>query len=137
MAYYEWTERLSVGIPSIDRQHKTLIGYINSLAEAAEGSNGSSPLLVGFILDKLVAYTKQHFIYEEMLFDRYGYQEAAEHKQHHQQLAAQVVAYNTRYKQGDTGFSQELLEFLMGWLNRHILIEDIAYSGFLLKQGCQ
>jgi len=135
MAFYEWTERLSVGIPSIDRQHKTLIGYINTLAEAARENNGSSAVVIGFVLNNLVSYTKMHFIYEEMLFDRYGYEEEKEHKMHHRKLAVQVEQYYARYKSGDSGFSEDLLAFLMEWLNYHILVDDVAYAGFLSSQG--
>lgn len=136
MAFYEWTERLSVGIPSIDRQHKTLIGYINTLAEAVH--NGNSPnTILGMVLDNLVTYTRMHFIYEEMLFDRYAYQEAEDHKQHHKKLVLQVAEYSTRFKQGENNLGVELLEFLMWWLNHHILIDDVAYSAFLSQQGCK
>jgi hemerythrin-like metal-binding protein len=133
MAFYEWTARLSVGISSIDRQHKTLIGYINTLAEAINKDN--SQVVVGIVLGNLVSYTKMHFIYEEMLFDRYGYQETQAHKALHKKLTAQVDEYYTRFKKGDTSFSADLLEFLMDWLNHHILIEDVAYSAFLTQHG--
>jgi hemerythrin len=135
MAFYEWTERLSVGISSIDRQHKTLIGYINTLAEAVQSNNNTSQIVIGVVLGNLVSYTKMHFIYEEMLFDRYGYREEKEHKRLHKKLTAQVDEYYTRFKRGDSGFSADLLEFLMEWLNHHIMIEDVAYSDFLTKQG--
>lgn len=137
MVFYEWTERLSVGISSIDRQHKTLIGYINTLAEAIQGGNATSHVVIGIVLGNLVSYTKIHFIYEEMLFDRYGYQEEKEHKMHHRKLTAQVDEYYARFKRGDSDLSSDLLEFLMGWLNHHILIDDVAYADFLTKQGCK
>jgi hemerythrin len=137
MAFYEWTERLAVGIASIDRQHKTLIGYINTLAEAMHDNKGIPPVVLGLVLDNLVTYTKMHFIYEEMLFDRYGYQEAEDHKKHHKKLIMQVAEYCERFKKGDNDFGKELLEFLMWWLNHHILIDDVAYSAFLAQQGCK
>jgi hemerythrin-like metal-binding protein len=134
MAFYEWTPRLSVGIGSIDRQHRTLIDYINTLADAvATGTNAKT--VIGTTLNNLVTYTKMHFMYEEMLFDRFGYAESAEHKAHHVSLVDRVAAYADRFKAGDVGLGGEVLEFLKDWLNHHILKDDVAYSGFLIEHG--
>ncbi|MCB1809729.1 MAG: bacteriohemerythrin, partial [Candidatus Competibacteraceae bacterium] len=66
MAFMAWTEELSVKIPSIDRQHRTLIGYINKLDDAL--GRGHAEQLIEMILNGLVRYTSAHFMYEEMLF---------------------------------------------------------------------
>jgi hemerythrin len=129
MALYEWTDRLSVGDEAIDKQHRVLIGYINSLAEAIEQENNISTLL-GMLLSKLVVYTKAHFIYEEMLFHANDYPDLEEHKKYHQLLTQQVDEFYTRFKAGDVNLGFELLDFLMNWLNKHILGSDLAYVEF-------
>lgn len=133
MAFYEWSDRLSVGIGSIDRQHKVLIGYINTLAEGS--AKGTLNSIVGTVLNNLVAYTKSHFIYEEMLFDQFGYAETVEHKRHHASLVARVDDFYTRFKRGESIPGIELLEFLKEWLNHHILKDDMGYAPFLAAHG--
>ncbi len=133
MAFYDWSERLSVGIDSIDRQHKVLIGYINTLADGV--ANGTINTIVGKVLNNLITYTKSHFMYEEMLLDSCGYSDIVEHKRHHTNLVGKVDDFYARFKRGETIPGTELLEFLKDWLNHHILKDDIAYSKTLIAKG--
>ena len=133
MPFIEWNDRLSVSVPSIDRQHKTLIKYINKLEGALAGGKIAETL--PFVLTGLKSYTQVHFIYEEMLFEKYHYPEEADHKVSHGKLFVKVADFQSRFEQGDTIFGPELLDFLKNWLNNHILKEDMSYSEFLLEQG--
>lgn len=133
MAFIEWTDELSVGIGTVDGQHKVLIGYINELEEAIAG--GTAREVVGLILNGLSSYTRAHFMYEEMLFDLHGYPETEGHKAAHGKLFDRVGEYRDRFTGGEGDIGPELLEFLKAWLNKHILKEDMAYSGYLLGKG--
>lgn len=133
MAFYDWNERLSVGIDSIDRQHKVLIGYINTLADGV--ANGTINTIVGKVLNNLITYTKSHFMYEEMLLDQCQYRDCVEHKRHHTALIAKVDDFYSRFKRGESIPGVELLEFLKDWLNHHILKDDVAYSPTLKANG--
>ena len=59
----EWTEELSVGVPSIDEQHKVLIRLLNELFDATQAERGQT--LLGKVLNELADYTVYHFQYEE------------------------------------------------------------------------
>lgn len=39
MVRYEWSDQLATGDEVLDRQHRTLIGYVNALAEVVEQKN--------------------------------------------------------------------------------------------------
>ena len=56
MSFFEWKERMSVGDDMVDSDHQKLIGYLNEMHEAMIAGRGKQ--VVGEILDKLVAYTK-------------------------------------------------------------------------------
>ena len=43
--FLEWNETLSVGVPSIDEQHKALLGLLNELFDATEAGSMRSPSL--------------------------------------------------------------------------------------------
>lgn len=135
MAFYEWREELSVHIPSIDRQHQVLIGYINDLHAAAGSQNAN--VLAARILKKLVQYTTVHFLYEEMLFGAYHYPQDVEHKASHQKFIDEINAMEKACASGDAQVPAKLLDLLKFWLNHHILKDDMAYSEYLLKQGVQ
>jgi len=62
---------LSVNIQSIDEQHKKLVALVNNLNDAM--SSGKGQLIMGKILDDLVAYTKTHFATEERLMTTHTY----------------------------------------------------------------
>ncbi|MFO1352424.1 MAG: bacteriohemerythrin [Gammaproteobacteria bacterium] len=133
MSFMNWTDQLSVRIPSVDRQHKVLIGYINKLADVVQKE--VSPQLVDLVLKGLITYTKVHFMYEEMLFKTYKYAEMDDHKRAHVKFISRVNQFNERFKAGDSNVGLDLLNFLKDWLSIHILKEDVAYSEYMLAKG--
>ncbi len=131
--FYEWNDDLSVGVPSIDRQHKVLIALINDLHIAIDAGKGSDA--AKFILKKLVNYAKAHFIYEESLFTRLNYSATEEHLASHKKIEAQLSELMEKSKSSNFDLSEELMIFLKNWLNNHILKEDMGYSELLIKNN--
>ena len=128
-----WDESLSVGIGSIDEQHKRLVTMINDLFSAVRTGQGRNR--TSKILDDLVAYTKEHFGYEERLFTEHGYAETDQHKQAHKKLVDQVLDFHRRFKSGQADVDTDLLLFLKDWLINHIMKTDKRYSAFLKEKG--
>jgi hemerythrin-like metal-binding protein len=134
MPLIEWTAELSVGIESIDEQHKKLVNMINALNDAML-SNSSNELL-GKIFTGLAAYTQKHFAYEENMFAEYGYPNSQEHKRQHNELIAQVVELKGRFLDNPQGtISNDLMLFLKRWLTNHIMRTDKEYTEFLISKG--
>ena len=128
-----WTSDLSIGINSIDEQHKVIINMINSLNVALD--DGSSHQVIPEIFDSLAVYIKTHMDYEESLFQQYVYVESKSHIEEHTKLKHQVFELQERMKGGDFMVGIELISFLKDWLNHHILEIDMAYSEFLISKG--
>lgn len=133
--FYEWNDNLSVGVPSIDRQHKVLISLINDLHDAIEQGNGASQAKP--ILKKLINYAKAHFIYEESLFKGKNYTEEEEHLESHQKIKTKLSELKDKSENKDFDLSEELMVFLKNWLNNHILKEDMSYSEILVNSKTQ
>ena len=134
MALIEWTAELSVGIDSIDEQHKKLVNMINALNDAM--LTNSSNELLGKIFTGLAAYTQKHFAYEENMFAEYGYTDSIEHKRQHGELIAQVVELKERFIENPQGtMSVDLMLFLKRWLTNHIMRTDKEYAEFLISKG--
>jgi hemerythrin len=134
MPLMEWTDKLSVGVPSIDAQHKKLVGIANELYDAMKAGHGKDVL--DKTLDGLINYTVTHFKYEEKLFGQTGYAASGPHLKQHEDLTKQVLVIQEKMKKG-VSFAQsmEVMEFLKNWLTNHILVSDKAYGPHLTSKG--
>lgn len=133
MSLISWSSQLSVGIDSIDEQHKKLVNMINALNDAI--SEGRSKDIMQKIFDGLAVYTTKHFAYEEDLFAQHGYAQSAAHQAEHNALLAQVGELKTKMDEGDFMIGIEVMAFLKDWLTNHILKTDMAYKDFLVAKG--
>ncbi|MCB1853155.1 MAG: hemerythrin family protein [Gammaproteobacteria bacterium] len=133
--FVEWSDKLSVGIEEIDDQHKQLANLVNRMHEAIQERHGNQ--VVGEILEELTNYTRIHFAVEESLMRILGYPDYEEHQEHHEQLLEQVVDLKAKVAAGKASIGFELMHFLKLWLTKHIMKEDMAYSGFFLAAGAR
>ncbi len=133
MAMFTWDNRFAVGIAAIDTEHQRLVATLNELFDAMMAGKGNDA--TSQVLDKLIGYTATHFATEEKLFDQHGYPQTAAHKQEHQELVKQVLAFQADFKAGKSTLSNELMQFLKQWLMTHILGSDKAYVPFLHSKG--
>jgi len=133
MSLIQWNDHLSVGIGSIDEQHKKLINMINGLNDAL--SEGQVDEILVKIFDGLTVYTIKHFGYEEKLFAQYGYAETEAHQNEHRALIKQVTDLQQKMNDGDFIIGVEVMAFLKEWLMNHILKTDMAYAKFLASKG--
>ena len=130
MVVIQWTEAMSVGVPAVDHDHKVLIGLINSLGEATRGDHDVIQVIAG-ALATLIAYTQYHFEREEKMMEACDYPDLEAHREEHHALTAEVMALKDRFLSGEPDISVEgMLLFLTGWLNHHILLQDMEYRGY-------
>jgi hemerythrin len=134
MSLLEWNENLSVGVPSVDTQHKKLLGMLNELYDAMQ--TGNSQAVLGNVLKELADYTVYHFQYEESLFAQTGYREAPEHKEEHDALTKMVRQLKQKYEAGARPtLSEEALNLLRKWLFLHITGSDRKFGPHLTSMG--
>lgn len=129
----DWKDEYSVGIESIDEQHKKLISLINMLQTSVDYSTGEE--FERECLAAVVDYTKTHFVYEEGLMSKYGYPDFEAHKAQHQEMISKVNDLLASYEDHPESAMKEALDFLKQWLIRHINGTDKQYSEFLLSKG--
>ena len=133
MSLVVWSDKLSVGIKSIDDQHSVLFDTINNLHAAM--LKGQSRSVVGTLLHTLVGYTREHFTAEEAMMETAKYPALSAHRIKHEELTKQVEEYVTRHESGDITFSIQLSFFLSDWLSKHIQSTDQEYGPWLNKHG--
>jgi len=129
----DWKDEYSVGIESIDEQHKKLINLINALQAIVDYS--ASEEFEQECLAAVVDYTKTHFVYEEGLMIKYGYPDFEAHKAQHQRMIDKVNDLLAAYEKNPESAMKDALDFLKQWLIRHINGTDKQYSEFLLSKG--
>ena len=131
--FIEWKNEYSVGIDSIDQQHKKLVNLINQLQTAVDYSTGEE--FEREALDEVVDYTRTHFTYEEGLMEQHGYPDFEPHKAQHRKMITRVEEVIKEYEQDSDVAIQDALDFLRDWLIHHINGTDKQYSEFLRGKG--
>ncbi|MDC0336266.1 bacteriohemerythrin [Pseudodesulfovibrio sp.] len=131
----EWIDKFSVGIPSIDKQHKKLIGLIAKLQQSVLDGLGLEGLLI--LLLELEEYTGYHFDYEERVLEKHGYpkDKLEAHIQEHEEITEIVSKHIAEFSQKKEMLDIKVLHFLMDWTDEHMTGTDMEYSDFLKSKG--
>lgn len=128
--YFQWTEAMSVGVESLDTDHKCMVRIINLLDGI--NKNGDAKRTVQTVLDTLRLYGRFHFRREERVMEAVRFPGAAFHRAEHQGFTRYIESLRARYgDQDDPKLARELLDYLTGWLRHHILIQDFAYKPYV------
>lgn len=130
---FEWDEKYSVGIQSIDSQHKEIFRHLSKLLEAMKQGQASD--VITPIILELERYAALHFQKEEFFFQRFNFLGAAEHIKEHQRFKEKVASLKDDLKSGKITLSFELLNFLKDWIDHHILIIDKQYVDCFRQNG--
>ena len=128
VTYIVWKEEFSVGVESLDAQHKQVISILNKLYD--EFQIGFEPYIKKNILTKLNIFTETHFHYEETILRITEYPEYEEHKKYHTFMKDKTKIITAEILSSDHGY-HELLKIITDWWINHILITDMKYSNFL------
>ena len=135
MALLTWGNQYSVGVSALDKQHANLFCILNELNDAMK--SGQSKMVLGPLLDELMAYTRHHFADEERRMKEADYPGLETHRIQHEALTRQVVEFAARFKSGEAALSIELMEFLRNWLAGHIQGADKEYAPWMSKPSVQ
>jgi hemerythrin-like metal-binding protein len=133
MALFTWNDEYSVGVQSIDKQHKKLFGMVNELHDAMSAGKGSQ--LAPAIIERLANYAQEHFAHEEDMMKLAKYPDFANHRAEHDKLVGEVARMARGIGDGSVGLAMRLQEFLCNWLKTHIAQRDKKYRGHLQVAG--
>jgi len=125
-----WDERVSIGVPEIDRQHQILFSVINQLMGLHE--EGATDTFD--ILEQLTHYLNYHFHTEHTLMLGLDYPDFQEHSASHQNFIDRVLGFLDDYEHSKMPPPRDLLAFLHEWFIQHILQTDRRLGAFLQRQ---
>ena len=129
MALMEWNQKYSVGVPAMDTQHQKWFGILNRLHEAM--LTGKSADALRAVMSEMVAYTRTHFMEEELMLKVRKYPQFAEHKAKHDAFTKEVQDLEAKMIAGAPVLSMQMMDSLRKWLSGHILAEDVRYGAYL------
>jgi hemerythrin len=119
-----WQDSYSIGIDTIDTQHKQLFDIMNKIYVASEEESDLEIIIPLF--DQLQDYTKYHFDEEEQFFTTLSKSNIEQHKNEHRFFINELEKIKQQSLRIGT-ISLELLYFLNDWLVNHIQVEDPKY----------
>jgi len=134
MAFFEWTDELSVGVEQMDLQHKKLIAIINEFHNAVSIDKSKDQSAVKKAVESLSDYVRTHFDDEEALMQKHNFPKLDFHIQIHERLAQKVNEYATKLQTGQKVMNLDMAIFLKGWLEDHIGQTDKMYGDFITGQ---
>jgi hemerythrin len=133
MAFFEWTDQLSVNVRAIDNQHKKLVEMINALNDAMLAHKGRE--MQKATIDAMVDYAATHFTLEEGYMKKFNYPEFPAHKKEHDEFTRTARDLKERADKKGFGLTLEIMGFLKDWLQNHIMGTDKRYSRFFNEHG--
>jgi hemerythrin-like metal-binding protein len=133
MALMTWRNQYSVGVETLDDQHKSLMKALNELHAAS--MRGQAQKVAGPLLSQLVSLASGHFSAEEKLMESIKFPGLALHRAKHKELAGMIAEFFTRHEKGDTTVYTQLLYFMRDWQTKHMQTEDQDYAGWLRAHG--
>ena len=133
MALMTWNSKYSVGVDTLDIQHKALIRALNELHAAS--MRGEARKVAGPLMRQIISIASEHFSAEERLMESTGFAGFAGHRAKHQELAGKIAEFVARHEKGDTTVYVQLLYFMRDWQTKHMQNEDQEYAPWLSAHG--
>lgn len=124
---FEWKDEYSVHITELDDQHKKLFTLINELENCVNTGNFKDT--VNHALDELMEYVNIHFETEEYYLKKSNYSNLEKHQQIHNDIKEDLNKKINHIINRDI-MSLDVIglyNFLVKWLETHILNEDQKY----------
>jgi hemerythrin len=122
MAFFEWSDKLSVGIPAVDRDHRRIIDCVNQLHDAVIAEGDCKVL--DSLLSRLIAVTEDHFLREEIIWEGARYIDLDRHKEQHADLLKTAHDFQAKFRARRVALSMDIMRALHGWVSNHILVSD-------------
>ncbi|MDH3691013.1 MAG: hemerythrin family protein [Gammaproteobacteria bacterium] len=122
MTLVEWKEEFSVGVPSIDYEHRALIELLNELYMSL--SRRYSATAITEFLGEIYAKIAAHFALEEKLMRESHYDQYQEHKADHDHLLEEILDIMDDCEKKETLDESYLGSRLSEWFTTHFKTHD-------------
>jgi len=122
MTLLKWSPAYSLGIPSVDHEHRELIGMINSVYDHM--AEASDPAAIESCLEDIYAGIASHFALEERHMREAAYEEYDAHKDEHENLLDQILDMLDEFADDPESGRKTLQNSLSDWFGTHFATFD-------------
>jgi len=128
-----WSSTFSVGVRTIDDQHKDLLNLVNDMYNHVIGDSEAEKAYFQKVIKRTVEYVKVHFATEEKILKAIKFHGYPEHKRAHDLFILQVIDNIRDYEEGKRVTLASFTHFLKDWILTHIAIMDKQYFEYFKK----
>ena len=129
----EWNNRLMIGIPMIDTQHKRLVELTNNLHFACRRGVENANLHFIGTAQEVADYMVYHFSSEQKLMTFFQYPEFPAHKKEHDIFVKDVLAQIKKFSSSKHLVPHRFVQYLKEWILSHIAVTDKALAKYILS----
>jgi hemerythrin len=122
MSLIQWKDEFSVGVASVDIEHRDLIDLINDLHDLLR--EGATQVQVIDLLGEIFAQISAHFALEEKFMRDTGYEAYPDHKGDHEALLDELRDIMDRVEDDGTYDEARLSRELEKWFTEHFRTHD-------------
>ncbi|MDR2477626.1 MAG: bacteriohemerythrin [Treponema sp.] len=124
----EWNEELSVGIASMDNQHRMLLMMINDICTGQLYCGQFADARFVTSVYQILDFFRKHFVAEELVMEKIKYRFLEKHRQQHRQLLKILLSLLKKYTAGQQYSSFKFIRFLRGNVLNHVAVFDKKYG---------
>lgn len=133
MSLIEWKDEFSIGIASVDQEHRELINLINDLH--GKMSRGTDQDQVVSALGEIFAQISAHFALEEKIMRDTEYDGYPSHKSDHEALLDELRDIMDRVEDDGTFDEKRLSRELDVWFTEHFRTQDARFHRHVHAAG--
>ena len=122
MSLVEWRKEFETGIPGIDYDHQELVALINSFYGALINKTDKDKLIDS--LNDIYGAIYAHFMLEENMMEKYGYDQYQEHHIDHVNLLDDIRDITDELETSEKFDEQQLKNKLNDWFSIHFKTHD-------------
>lgn len=131
MAWLDWDEALSLGVPWVDDEHRRLIGIVNRVQETLD--SGGDLTRAAALLSEFMKSLDGHFERETLFLNSLGHDGAERRRADH--LRSRALLGDHPLDADDVELLRQAAEFARAWCIDHIVRQDLPLRDFYRAKG--
>jgi hemerythrin-like metal-binding protein len=122
LAIFEWDDSFLTGLEDIDKQHKKIFKYLNSIYDYNKINQGDREIIKK--VHSFLEFIFNHFDYEEDLIKKYNLPQGDEHIREHIKFKEVVETIFEKYASSPYALAFEFCKFVKEFYSTHITFFD-------------